>query len=92
MGCAKDRDWRRGTMYVNQTTFIDTMLKRFEVTDFSNIPPSVSRDLGLVKQGDKVVDRSYRSAAGGLMWLAGVTRRDIANAARDLARQSHDSC
>ncbi|CAM9528299.1 unnamed protein product, partial [Sphacelaria rigidula] len=68
------------------------MLKRFEVTEFSDIPASVSADLGPVKQSDKVLDRTYRSAVGGLMRLAGVTRPDIANAARDLARQSHDSC
>ncbi|CAN0057850.1 unnamed protein product [Sphacelaria rigidula] len=86
MGCAIERNWKIGTMYVDQTTFIDAMLKRFEVTDFSDIPTSVSADLGPVKQGDKVVDRPHRSAVGGLMWLAGVTRPDIANAARDLAR------
>ncbi|CAM9241671.1 unnamed protein product, partial [Sphacelaria rigidula] len=92
MGCAIERNWRKGTIYVNQTTFVDTMLKRFEVTEFSDIPASVFADLGPVKQGDKVLDRPYRSAVRGLIWLAGVTRPDIANAARDLARQSHDSC
>ncbi|CAM9467865.1 unnamed protein product [Sphacelaria rigidula] len=92
MGRAIVRDWKRGTMYVNQTTFVDTMLKRFEGTEFSDIPASVSADSGPVKRGDKILDRSYRSAVGRLMWLAGVTRPDIANAARNLARQSHDSC
>ncbi|CAM9242190.1 unnamed protein product, partial [Sphacelaria rigidula] len=29
MGCAIERNRKRGTMYVNQTTFVDTMLKRF---------------------------------------------------------------
>ncbi|CAM9867548.1 unnamed protein product [Sphacelaria rigidula] len=87
-------DWGRGITYVNQMTFIDIMLKRFELTDLFDIPASVSADLGPVKQGDKVVDRPYRTAVavGGLMWLAGVIRPDIANAAQDLARQSHDSC
>ncbi|CAM9769820.1 unnamed protein product [Sphacelaria rigidula] len=92
MGGAIERNWKRCTMYVNQTTFVDTILKHFEVTEFSDNSASVSVDLGQVKQGDKVLDRPYRSAVGGLMWLAGVTRPDIANAARDLARQSHDSC
>ncbi|CAM9459048.1 unnamed protein product [Sphacelaria rigidula] len=76
MGCVIERNWKRGTMLVNQTTFVDTMLKRFEVTEFSDIPASVSADSGPVKQGDKVLDRPYRSAVGGLMWLAGVTRPD----------------
>ncbi|CAM9586154.1 unnamed protein product, partial [Sphacelaria rigidula] len=91
MGCGIERNWKRGTMFVNQTTCVDTILKRVEVTEFSDIPASVSADLGPVKQGDEILDRPYRSAVGGLMWLAGVTRPDMANAARDLARQSHDS-
>ncbi|CAM9967105.1 unnamed protein product, partial [Sphacelaria rigidula] len=92
MGCAIERNWKRGTMYVNQTTFVDTMLKRFEVTEFSDIPASVSADFGQVKQGEKVLDRPYRSDVGVLMWLARVTRPDKENAARNPARQSHDSC
>ncbi|CAM9889209.1 unnamed protein product [Sphacelaria rigidula] len=39
MGCAIERGWRRSTLYVSQRTFIDTMLKRFEVTDFLIFPP-----------------------------------------------------
>lgn len=39
-----------------------------------------------------MVDRPYRSVAGGLNWSAGAYKPDIANAARVLARQSHDSC
>ncbi|CAM9905970.1 unnamed protein product [Sphacelaria rigidula] len=77
-------------MNVNQTTFIDTLLERFEFTECSHIPASVSGNLGPVKEGDTVVDRPYRSAVGGLMWLAGVTGSGIANAARDLTRESHD--
>ncbi|CAM9159220.1 unnamed protein product, partial [Sphacelaria rigidula] len=86
------RDWKGGTMYVNQTNFIDILLKWFQVADFSGIPASTSADLGSIKHGDTVVNRPYRSAVGGLMWLAGVTRADIANAARALARQCYDSC
>ncbi|CAN0053474.1 unnamed protein product, partial [Sphacelaria rigidula] len=92
MGCAIERNWKGGTMYVNQTTLVGAMLKRFEVTEFSDIPASVFADLGQVKQGDKVSDRPYWSAVGGLMWLAMISRSDIAHEARDLARQSHYSC
>ncbi|CAN0008532.1 unnamed protein product [Sphacelaria rigidula] len=92
MGCAIERNWTGVTIYVNQTTFVDTMLKGFEVTEFPDIPASVFADVGPVTQGDKVLDRPYRSAVGGLMWWAMLTRPDIANAARDLARRSHDSC
>ncbi|CAM9503314.1 unnamed protein product, partial [Sphacelaria rigidula] len=79
-----------GTLSMNRATFIDTLLKRFEVTDFSDIPASGSADLRPVTQEHSVVNRPYRSAVEGLMWLAGVARSDIANAARAPARQSHD--
>lgn len=44
-------------MYVNHTTPIDFLLKRFEVTDLSDFSASVLVDLRPVKQGDTVVDR-----------------------------------
>ncbi|CAN0007851.1 unnamed protein product, partial [Sphacelaria rigidula] len=90
MECAVDRDWDRGMLSVTQTTFTDTLLKRFEVRGFSEIPASVSVKLGSTTGEDKKVSRPYRNAVGGLMWLETVTRPDIANSVRALARQSHD--
>ncbi|CAM9505654.1 unnamed protein product, partial [Sphacelaria rigidula] len=90
MGCAVDRDWDRGTLSVTQTSFTDTLLKRLEVRGYSEIPASVSVKLGPTTGEDKKVDRPYRNAVGGLMWLATVTRPDIANSVRALARHSHD--
>ena len=92
MGCAVRRDWDRGTISVSQTTFADTLLKRFDVQGFSDVPASVSAQLGPTTGADTRVKRPYRNAVGGLMWLATVTRPDIANAVRTLARQSHDPC
>ena len=68
MGCAIERDWNRGTLCMNQTTFTDTLLKRFDVSSFSDIPAAVSADLGPVREEDTVLERPYRSAVGGLMW------------------------
>ncbi|CAM9893445.1 unnamed protein product, partial [Sphacelaria rigidula] len=70
IGCAGDRDWDRGTLSVTQTTFTDTLLKRFEVRGYSEIPASVSVKLGPTTDEDKKVNRPYRNAVGGLMWLA----------------------
>ncbi|CAN0036990.1 unnamed protein product [Sphacelaria rigidula] len=92
IGCAADRDWDRGTLSVTQTTFTDTLLKRFEVRGYSEIPASVSVKLGPTTGEDKTVVRPYRNALGGLMCLATVTRPDVANSVRALARQSHDPC
>ena len=92
MGCAVHRDWDRGTLSVTQTTFADTLMRRFEVKGYSEIPASTSVYLGPRTSEDTKVDRPYRNAVGGLMWLATVTRPDVANAVRALARQSHDPC
>ncbi|CAM9597236.1 unnamed protein product, partial [Sphacelaria rigidula] len=92
MGCAVDNEWDRGTLSVTQTTFTDTLLKRFEVRGYSEIPASVSVKLGPTPGEDKKVNRPYRNAVGGLMWLGTVARPDIANSVRVLAPQSHDPC
>lgn len=80
-------------MYVNQTTFIGTVFKCFDVTDFSGIPAEVPADRGPIKGVKTVVDNNLHCCVvGGLMWLARATRPDTANAAQGLARQAHDSC
>ena len=39
-----------------------------------------------------MVDCPFRQVVGGVMWPAGMTRPDIANAARAVARHSHNPC
>ncbi|CAN0035020.1 unnamed protein product, partial [Sphacelaria rigidula] len=92
MGCAVERNWDRGTLSVTQTTFTNTLLKCFEMRGYSEIPASVSVKLGPTTGEDKKVNRPYRNAVGGLMWLATVTRPDIVNSVRALALQAHDPC
>ncbi|CAM9474333.1 unnamed protein product, partial [Sphacelaria rigidula] len=92
MGCAVDRDWDGGTPSVTQTTFTDTLLKRFEVRRYSEIPATVSVKLWPTTGEDKKANRPYRNAVRGLMWLTTVTRPDIANSVRTLTRQLHDPC
>ncbi|CAM9820538.1 unnamed protein product, partial [Sphacelaria rigidula] len=87
-----DRDWDRGILSVTHTTFTDTLVTRFEVRGYSEIPASVSVELGPTTREDTGVNRPYRNAVGGLMRLATVTRPDIASSVRALARQSHDPC
>ena len=56
------------------------------------MPAFVSAQLGPTTGADARVKHPYRNAVGGLMWLATVTRPDIANAVRTLVRESHDPC
>ena len=67
----------------------DALTKRFNVTALSDTPASTVADLGPTTADNTVVDCSIRQAVGGVMWLAGMTRRpDIANTARAVARYS----
>ena len=92
MGCAVERDWEENSIKLSQETFVRTLLKRFGVIHRESTPASPTADLGPTLESDLVVDRPFRQAVGGLMWLAGMSRPDIADAVRAVARHSHDPC
>ena len=56
----------------------------------SDFRASQSKDLGPRRNEELLCDKSVRAAAGSLIWLGGMTRPDIANAVRAVARQAHD--
>ena len=68
---------------------IDTLTKRFHVIVQSDTPASTVADLGPTTADDMMVECPFREVAGGVMWLAGMTRPDISNAARAVPRHSH---
>ena len=89
-GCAVELNWQQGgSLTIKQPAVIDTLTKRFNVTAQSDAPASTVADLGPATADDTVVDCLFRQAVGGVMWRAGITRPDIANAARAVARHSH---
>ena len=89
--CAVERDWQQGSVTIKQPAMIDTLTKRFHVTVQSDTPASTVADLGPTTADDTMVDCPCREVAGGVMWLAGMTRPYIANAARAV-RHSHNPC
>ena len=56
----------------------------------SDLPASQSADLGPSRNDEPVYDKPVRAAVGNLIWLGGMTRPDIVNAVREVARQAHD--
>ena len=58
----------------------------------SYTPASTVADLGPTAASDTVVGCPFRQAVGGAMWPTGMTRPDIANAARVVARNSYNPC
>ena len=92
LGYAVERHWQQGCVTIKQPAMIDTLTKRSNVTTQSDTPASNAADLGPTTAGDTMVDCPFRQAVCGVMWLAGMTRPDIANAARAVARHSHNPC
>ena len=77
---------------MTQPTMIKSPLACFKLKSSSNIPVSLVAELGPTTDDDIVTDRPFRQAVGGMMWLAGMTRPGIPNAARAVARYSHNPC
>ena len=59
---------------------VDTLLVRFDVKHFFNIPASPVAELGSTIDDDVLTDHPFRRPVGGVMWLAQMTRPDIADA------------
>ena len=88
-GVRMERDWQKDSVTTKQPAAIDTS-KHFNVTGQSDTPAPTVADLGSTRVDDTVVDCVFRQAVAGVMWLAGMTRSDIGNAAKAEARHSHN--
>ena len=64
------------------------MPKGFGANSSSNIPATPGVELGLSEEGKPKGDWPYREAVGSLMWLSIMTRSDISNTVRTVARHS----
>ena len=89
-GCAFKRTWELSTLEITQKAFVESMLNRFGVNSSSDIPATPGVDLGPREEGEAKGDWPYREAVGSLMWLSAMTRPDISNAVRAVARHSHN--
>ena len=90
LGRAFERDKTSGLLRMSQRAFIESVANRCGVNTVSALPTSQSADLGPRKEGEPVCDKPVRAAVGSLIWVGGMTRPDIANAVRAVARQAHD--
>ena len=89
-GCAFKRNWELGTLEITQKAFVESMMNRFGANSFSDIPATPGVELGPREEGEPKGDWPYRGAVGSLMWLSTMTRPDISNAVRAVARHSHN--
>ena len=90
LGCAFERDRKGGVLRASQRAFIESVASRYGVDAVSHFPASQPADLGPTRDDEPVCYKPVCAAVGSLIWLGGMTRPDIANAVRAVARQVHD--
>ena len=89
-GCAFERNRRRGTIKIHQTAFIDSIINRFSVTTTRSTPADPNIVLRAKEAEEETADQQYRRLVGCLMWAANMSRPDISNAVREVARHAHN--
>ena len=90
LGYAFERDRKGDVLRASQRAFIESVVNRYGADAVRDLPASQSADLGPRRNDEPVYDKPVRAAVGSLIWLGGMTRPDIANAVRAVARQAHD--
>ena len=88
--CGIERDVELGTIKLSQEAYVESLMKRFDVQLISDIPASPGADLGPKQDDESGGDWPVREAIGSLMWLSTMTRPDITNAVRAVARYAHE--
>ena len=88
-GCGIERDVELGTLTLSQEAYVESLMTRFDVQTISNIPASPGADLGPKRDDESGGDWPVREAVGSLLWLSTMTRPDITNAVRAVARYAH---
>ena len=89
-GCGIERDVELGTFKSSQEAYVESLMKRFDVQPISDIPASPGADRGPKQDNEPGGDWPVREAVGSLMWLSTMTRPDITNALRAVARYAYE--
>ena len=90
LGCAFERNLDKGTLRMSKSTFIDSIVSRFEIETESKLPAFTTGDLGPKRDDEADCDMPVEAAVGCLLWVVGNTRPDVANPVRTIARHSHN--
>ena len=93
MGCHITRNHKARELKLDQHLYVESMVKRFDAKKTTKMPaasgvPMLSKADGLRTPEEKKEMRKFphREAVGTLMWMAMMTRPDIACAVRAVAR------
>ena len=78
-----------GTIKLSQKAYVESLMTRFDVESTSAIPASPDADLRPKRDDDLGGNWPVREAVGSLLCLSTMTRPDITNAVRAVARYAH---
>lgn len=84
--CAFERIEFKGRVTMVQTAFIEKIIEYVDVTSGRSIPSDPCLTRGPKRDEEPGGNWPFWQAMGYLMWVADLTRPDIANANRDVAR------
>ena len=88
VGYAFEREKMEGIMKMTQTAFVDSLVDRFDMQYETQTPASVEFDLEPKRTHEKGGEWPYKQAVGGLSWISGMTRPDIASGVRAVTRHA----
>ena len=88
-GCRYSKDWDFATSTILQQAFAENTASKFIVSSGRSNPSEKGYKLEEFNATEPKGDWLFRELAGCLVWLAGQTRQDIANAVRAVARYTN---
>lgn len=91
LGMEIRRDSAAGTIEILQTAFVERLLKQYGMDECKPVSTPAEGVLTRLEPGEGVVNKEYMSLVGALLYLAMMTRPDIAYAVQALGRHLQSS-
>lgn len=89
--CSLSKEWDRRVSEISQTATIDDLFYRFgTIASLSLLPACSSTPLRAKGPEGERFEERYREVVEGLVLIADMSRQDMLNAAREIARHAHD--
>ena len=88
-GSGIERNAELGTIKLSQEAYVESLMTRLDVSTTSDTSASPGADLGTKRDDESGGDWPVREAIGSLLWLSTMTRPDITNPVRAMARYTH---